>query len=211
VHPPDRGPFQFGITTGGARASGAGNPGLEGWSAKASRGTAGYSIEIRIGFGVLGVTPKAGDVWHISFCRNTFADASGGDKWTCWAPLVSRFLEPESFAQCRFEAKALTEAEWRAAETALNAEYRASLTAQLAALAKGADTYLPVLTRAVGNPAFKAQAEPLVSGWKEAVALQREAANAPVPQVRQALQSAERLRQQSYDLKYTMLLEELFR
>ena len=211
VQPPDRQPLQFIVTSGGARASGAGNPGLEGWSAKASRHRDSYSLEIRIGFGVLGVTPKTGDVWHISFCRNTVTDDSGGDRYTCWAPLVSRFLEPESFPSLRFDAKALTATECQAAETTLNADYRATLTAQLAGLAQAADTYLPVLARASESPAFRSQAEPLVAGWKQAVALQRGAATAPLPQVRQALQSAEKLRQQSFELKYTMLLEELFR
>ena len=211
VQPADRQPYQFGITSAAMRGSGAGNPGLEGWSAKASRQAAGYSLEIRIGFSVLGATPKAGDVWHISFGRNIVTTDSGGDRYTCWAPLVSRFLEPENFPTLRFEAKALTPAECQAAESALNGAYRTSLTAQLAALAKAADTYLPVLARASEQPAFKAQAVPLVAGWKQAVALQRDAGTAPLPQVRQALQSAERLRQQSYELKYTMLMEELFR
>jgi len=36
--------------------------------------------------------------WRIGICRNTYATKSGGDKYTSWPALDSRFLEPHNFA-----------------------------------------------------------------------------------------------------------------
>jgi hypothetical protein len=210
IQAPGREPCQFIVTNSGARASGAGNPGLSGWTAKTSRTADSYSVEIRIGFVLFGATPKPGDEWHANYCRNIFTMDSGGDRFTSWAPLQARFLEPEGFPVLRFEAKALDETGCRQAEAALNGGYRDSLMQGLAGLAKEADDYLPVLTKAAQSPANRALAGELKTRWVQALELQKAAAQAPLPQVRKVLRTAEELRKQSYELKYRMLIEELF-
>jgi hypothetical protein len=210
IEPTGRQAMQYIITGGGARASGAGSPGLAGWAARATKSDAGYTLEIRISFATLGRVPKAGDAWRIDFCRNIWTTDSGGDKYTCWAPLVTRFLEPENYAILRFEGGALTEAGCRQAEHALNGAYRAEMMAQLAGLAKAAEEYVPLLTQAAAKPSTRAQAEPLKAAWDRAVALRRDAEGASLTQVRASLRDAESLRQRSYQLKYEMLIEALF-
>lgn len=210
VQPAGRGPLQFGVTCGGARCTGEGGLGLQGWEAQASRTDDTYSLEVRFSFAFLEMRPAAGDLWHANFCRNIFTTESGGDKFTTWAPLVARFLEPEHFAELRFDARVLAPESAREAEMALNAAYRAELLSSLRALGAEAAEYVPVLDQAARDPRYREAALPLKAAWESAVAVQRDAASASLIQVRQVLARAERLRNDSYNLKYRVLIDQLF-
>lgn len=210
VQPAGQGPLQFGVTCGGARCTGEGGLGLQGWEAKASQTADTYSLEVRFAFRYLGLTPSAGDVWHTNFCRNIYTRDSGGDQYTTWAPLVARFLEPERFPQMVFEARVLTPEAAREVEGRLNASYRAQLLSGLETLGAEASEFLPVLAEAAADPRYREAALPLKAAWEEAAALQREAAGAGLSQVRRVLARADRLRLDSYNLKYRVLIDRLF-
>ena len=210
IQPRGRGPLQFGVTSAGARCTGEGGLGLQGWEAKASHTADTYSVEVRFSFAFLGVTAMDGDVWHANFCRNIFTTDSGGDKYTNWAPLAGRFLEPENFPQLRFVAQALTPQAAREAEVALNSAYREALLAGLRALDTEAHEYGPIMDQAARDPRYRAAATPLRAAWEAAVSLQQEAATASLSEARRILSRADQLRIDSYDLKYKVLLDQLF-
>jgi len=210
IQPAGRGPLQFGITAAGARCTGEGGLGLEGWEAKASHTDEAYSLEVRFSFAFLGATPADGEVWHGNFCRNIFTTDSGGDKYTTWAPLATRFLEPEDFPPFHFQARTLTPQAARETEAALNAGYRESLVAGLKALETEAPEYAPILDQAVRDPRYRAAAAPLKAAWEAALALERQTATASLTDVRSILGRAEQLRTDTYNLKYRVLLDQLF-
>ncbi len=210
IQPPGRGPLQFGVTAEGARCTGEGDLGLGGWEAKASHTDTAYSLEVRFSFALLGATPADGDVWHGNFCRNVFATDSGGDKYTTWAPLAARFLEPERFPPLQFHAGTLTPQAAREVEAGLNASYRDSLLAGLKALEAEAPEYAPILDQAARDPRYSAAAAPLKAAWDAVLALQRDATTASLADVRSILSRAEQLSADSYALKYRVLLDQLF-
>lgn len=210
IQPEGRGPYQLIVTCAGARSMGEGNLGLEGWDAEASRAQDTYSIEVRISFALLGVVPTAASVWHANYCRNIFTYESGGIKFTTWAPLVSRFLEPEHFPELRFLDKAISEVSARQFEDALNADYRATLMTQVAELATAAAEYIPFLTEAARDSKHRRQALSLRREWRSIARLHRDAAQTPVLEVREVLKNASRLKEMSYQFKYGKLIEELF-
>ncbi len=210
IHPEGKGPFQFVVTTRAARCSGEGNAPLSGWEAKAAATPAGYVIELRISFAVMGATPTAGSVWHANYCRNTFTVISGGDKFTTWAPLESRFLEPEHFPLLRFEAGAASEPACRQAEERLNAGYRTALLTGLSQLVAESGEYTPFLAEMAKNPKYRREAVPLRSEWRRAQNLLKGAAQAPLSEVREVLKQSEKLREDSRHFKYDTLIKELF-
>lgn len=210
VQPPGRGAFQFVATTGGARTPGEGAAPLDTWAVAASQTDDSYTIELHISFDAFGVRPQAGEVWSINFCRNTFVYDSGGDKFTTWAPLVGRFFEPERFAPLRFEAGALSEEGARRAEDRLNAQYRATLLRDLAALAGRADEHLPFLMEKAREERYRPRAAPLRSEWRRVLRVQREADSAALADIRAVLSRAERLQEASHQFKYEALIEGLF-
>jgi hypothetical protein len=210
VQPEGRGPYQFVVTTAGARCAYQSYRGLEGWAAQTSHTDNAYSIELRVSFKLFEVTPQDGAVWHANYCRNIFTTDSGGDKFTTWAPLVSQFLEPEHFPVLRFSAEALSPADCEQAQAVLNAPYRAVLTKEIADLAASAKQYLPFLKQVADDPKYKQRAAPLLEGWDKVVQLQRHAAQAPLPEVRQSLSQSQRLREASHEFQYSVLIERLF-
>lgn len=210
VQPAGRGPFQFVATTGGARTSGEGAAPLDAWEVATSQTDDTYTIELAISFEAFGVRPQAGDVWSINFCRNTFVYDSGGDKFTTWAPLEGRFLEPERFAPLRFEPGPLSEEQARRAEERLNADYRATLLRDLAALAGKADDHLPFLMERARDERHRPRAAPLRAEWRRVLRIQREADTAPLADIRAVLSRAERLQEASHQFRYETLIEELF-
>ena len=210
LQPPGRGPLQFGVTAAGTRCTGEGALGLEGWEAKASHTDEAYSLEVRFSFAFLGATPADGEAWHGNFCRNIFTTDSGGDKYTTWAPLAARFLEPEKFPPLVFRARSLTPQAAREAEAGLNAAYRESLLGGLKTLETEAREYAPILDQAMLDPRYRATAAPLRAAWETVLALQRDAATASLSDARDVLGRAERLRTDSYELKYKVLLDALF-
>ncbi|MCK5802659.1 MAG: carbohydrate-binding family 9-like protein, partial [Lentisphaeria bacterium] len=95
---PKSSPFQIGVTCGGAKGAGVGSPDIAKCQAAAFIDKNTYELELRIPYAALGTTkPADSATWRIAFCRNTWTTDSGGDKFTSWPPLQSRFLEPENF------------------------------------------------------------------------------------------------------------------
>ena len=141
----DKPVFQFGITAGGARGGVEGAPDFTRIQASAKAGTDSYSLEVRIPFATLGFTPKVGDTWFGDVCRNIWTTYSGGDKFTCWAPLKHQFNEPEDFAALQFLGTAPTADEAVQIGEKLNAGYRADLAGRLGKAASQGAEYMPVL------------------------------------------------------------------
>ena len=204
--------YQFGITAGGAKGSGNGNPDISLCSAAASIGAQEYSVEIRIPFAVFGASaPAAGDVWHGTLCRNVMTDSSGGDKFTCWSPLQSRFLEPENFAAITIHEEPLTPAAASELTAELNAPYRQTVLAELADAATQGAGYLRALQAAAADPEFGERARALIEQWRAIEQINAQAAAANIRDVRRALWGVRQLALESYELKFHQLLSELVR
>lgn len=207
--PPAGQTYQIGVTAGGARAAGEGFPDVAKIRVAAKLGVANYALEILIPWAVLDCTPKAGDTWRGTVCRNIFTTQSGGDKFSSMSPLQSRFLEPENFTALVFQAKTLDAAAATQANAALNHDYRTALLAGVLNLADLGKTYEPALRGALKDEKYGAQARQLLRGWRQVARLAARKDAAPVPELRQALQVNRELPQQSYDLKYRILLRQL--
>lgn len=204
--------YQFGVTAGGAKGSGEGTPDISRCTAAARILPDAYSLELRVPYEVVrSPVPKDGTRWRGTVCRNIqTATPSGGDKFTCWSPLQTRFLEPENYAVIEFSDRTLT-ADEAAAETAsLNRPYRETLAAQLTALAARAADYSDALRSASEHPRFGAAARDLLQRWQSIEAVNRQADSAPLPDVRRALRDAGSLLAASHQTKYEVLLERLF-
>jgi len=197
---------QFAVTAGGARGGFEGAPDILRYQAAAHAGKASYELEVRIPFDLLGVTPKPGDRWRGSFCRNIWTTQSGGDKFTSWPPLQTRFLEPEHFATLEFAAAPPDAAEVAVIADRLNAAYRADLTRRLRALASEGREYLPALEEASSKERFRSRATELRGRWRELDRALASADTTPLPELRRLLTGAQALTQGSYDLKYAYLI-----
>ena len=208
--PGQLGVVQLVVNTAGARAVGEGPVELNQWQAAASKGADGWAVEIRVPFAALAQKPKPGDVWRGTLCRNIFVYTSGGDKFTCWSPLQSRFREPEHFAELRFSADALSPTQAKAASDALNRAYRGLILSELKTLARDAPKYLREIERCLRKSRFAKEAASLHAQWLKAQRLTAQADAASIEAVREVLRDAARLRQRSYVLKYRALIEELF-
>ncbi len=204
--------FQIGVTAGGAKGSGENSPDTAACSAAATIATADYAIEIRIPFAVLRTTgAQAGATWHGTFCRNIQTiTPSGGDKFTCWSPLQSRFLEPENFAAIEFRAAPLSLEESNRLSAELNLGYRAELTRLLQQRAGRAADFREALQGATSHPRLGAKAHELLSAWQRIEAVNAQADSAALTALRQALLTAQGLQEASYETKYVALLEKLF-
>lgn len=203
--------YQFGVTAGGAKGSGEGQPDIAACAAAAAIRPDAYAIEMRIPYAVLGVTPpQAGTRWQGTFCRNVhMATKTGGDKFTNWSPLQARFLEPENFATLEFSDRVLSVAEAAALTEDLNRPYRQQLSAQVAALAARAGEFCPALEAATVHPRLGRQAQELLRTWQQIGDLATQQTRASLPEVRRALLDGRRLLDASYQTKYACLLEQL--
>jgi hypothetical protein len=204
--------YQIGVTAGGAKGSGESSPDTAACSAAATIAATAYSIEIRIPFAALRTSAvQAGSSWRGTFCRNIQTiTASGGDKYTCWSPLQSRFLEPDNFATIEFRAPPLSlEASTRMGAE-LNLAYRAELGRLLQVRAGRAAEFQEALRGASTHPRLGAKAQELLAAWQRIEAVSADAASAALPDLRQALITAQGLQEASYVTKYTALLEKLF-
>ncbi len=203
--------YQFGVTAGGAKGSGNGNPDVAKCQAAAQIGPDCYSLELRIPFGVLNTKPPtAGEKWLGTFCRNIFTTASGGDKFTNWAPLQRQFLEPEDYLPILFTGETLTPAQAAERTEQLNASYRSDLIAELHKAAMHGDVYTKDLAEATKDGRFADQARDLLHQWQEVERVNREADKAPLPDIRKAIRTVTALGKTSYDVKYKYLITKLF-
>jgi hypothetical protein len=203
--------YQIGVTAGGAMGSGEGSPEIGKCTAAATLQAATYTLEIRIPFTVLRTPPApAGTTWRGTFCRNIqTVTPSGGDKFTCWSPLQSRFLEPGNFAVITFAERPSNPEEGNRLSAELNQGYRAELASLLQGAARRATDFREALQGAVSHPRLGRKAQELLSAWQRIEALSSQAATAPLPDLRQALLTAQGLQAASYETKYTALLEKL--
>ncbi|MCX7598139.1 MAG: carbohydrate-binding family 9-like protein [Armatimonadetes bacterium] len=201
--------FQFGVTARGAKGGFEGFPDISKLRAGATMGDGWYSIELRVPHEVLRAKPRQGDRWLGNFCRNIFTTMSGGDKFTSWAPLKTRFLEPENFAFFKLCGPAPSQEEADKLSAQLNENYRATLITALAAAAQKAKEHIPVLGEAADHPTFGPQARELRRRWWRLVRLARRAEQASVWELRQAVTTSEALLDQSHKLKYDYLIAKL--
>jgi hypothetical protein len=203
--------YQFVITAGGARGSGEVLPDL----AQVQVGTKiehdAYSVEARIPYSILGARPAVGDRWRGNFCRNIFTKRSGGDQVTTWAPLKSRFLEPESFAVIDFFGPAPDAGGAQRIAEGMNRAYRARLVGELQAAAAQEPEYAPALSEASRDAEFGERASDLQARWGKAEAAVRSARRVPLPELRRIVRGADALLKDSYDLKYAYLIARLLR
>jgi len=182
---------------------------LSDWSAAATKGENFWTMEAEIPFASLGATPSTGARWSGAFCRNIWEYESGGDKFTTWPPLASRFREPESFAILELCADTLSPEQ--AAEVArnMNAAYRRELSEQIEELARTGQGYQAPIARAAAEETFADEARELGRAWQRISALAGDPAGARLPEVRSFIAMADDLEQRSHDLKYRFLIEQL--
>ena len=154
----------------------------------------------------MGFTPRAGEVWAGNFCRNTFTVISGGNKFTCWAPLKTKFNEPENFAEISFMGVAPDAAEAAAIGERLNAPYRTELMRALGVSAGQGDQYLSTLTEASRDAKFGKAASDLLHRWRKAQRMSRGASKISVLELRGMIAGMDSLAKASYDLQYTYLI-----
>jgi hypothetical protein len=201
---------QLGVTAGGAKGGFEGFPDFTKLQAGASVGKDSYSLEARIPFEILRATPKVGDRWRGNFCRNIWTTASGGDKFTCWAPLKTRFLEPENYATLSFCGPAPEAAEAGRIAEQLNGAYRKHLIGRLRAAAGQGKEYLKALDEASRDRQFGAKAADLRAQWRQMESLSRQAGRAPLPELRRTIVGADALAKASYGVQYAYLIAKLF-
>lgn len=202
--------YQFGVTASGARGGHEGFPEFTKLQAGARAGAGKYTLEVRIPFEVVRATPSLGDQWRGNFCRNIYLTASGGDKFTCWAPLERQFLEPPRFAVLMFAGPPAEPAEMARIGERLNAGYRNHLVGLLRTLAGQAQQYVPVLENAAQDKKFGAKAAEVLAWWRQLESLCRQAETARIADLRPTLAGSNALVQASHDLKYAYLIAQLF-
>ena len=203
--------YQFAITAGGAKGGFEGHPDITKMKAAAKIGADSYSLEACIPWVVVRATPKAGDKWFGDICRNIFTTKSGGDKFTCWAPLQSRFFEPENFASLVFTDATLTDVKAAQLTEELNSAYRGTLLKQVGQAIKNFGEYREGLTAAAQDAKYGAKAQALLADWQRFEAINREADKAGILEMREALMKLEALNRESYDVKYGFLIYKLLR
>lgn len=210
IHPlPAPQVYQFGVTAGGARGGFEGNPDPLKFQAAAKIEDKHYTIEARFPYTMFPGKPEAGKAWAGNICRNIFTAQSGGDKFTSWAPLESRFLEPQNFAVLNFQAGTLTPAEAMKVTEQLNAAYRGTLVSQVREAGKLGADYVATLKEAAGDAKFGAQAQALLKEWQRIEQINREAERANILDMRAALMKLQELNRDSYDVKYKYLIYRL--
>jgi hypothetical protein len=201
--------YQLGVTAGGAKGVGEGRPDIRQVTAAARIGPTSYSVEICIPATVVGATIAAGATWHGEVCRNIQTVRSGGDKFTSWTPLQSRFLEPENFATLVFRADPASAALAATLSEEVNAPYRDTLFGEIRAAAAQGEQYQAVLQQAGGDATFGETARRLLAEWGQIEALNRSAASANTAGMRAALSQVQALNRQSYQTKYKYLISKL--
>lgn len=201
--------YQVGVTAAAGKGAGEGGPDISKITAAATIGKDSYSIELLIPAAVLKASPKGGDKWFGEICRNIFATRSGGDKFTSWTPLQSRFLEPDHFAALTFSNESASAAKAAQLTEQLNAPYRQALLGEVKAAATQGAQYQGTLKDASADVTFGEQARKLLSDWQEIEKLSKSSNNAGTLEMRQSLTQLQALNEQSYQLKYKYLINKL--
>lgn len=203
--------YQIGVTCAGAKGAGAGSPDISLCQAAAHIGSDTYELELRIPYKAIGAqTPPDAACWGISFCRNIWTTDSGGDKYTCWAPLQARFLEPGNFARLIFHAATLSAGEAGRMTLELNTDYRHILAERVRAAAARSNEYLTDLAAAAGDRRFAEEAKSLMGQWSTIREVAGHAESAEPGALRTSVSRLDILVEASYTLKYRYLMEKLF-
>ncbi len=202
--------YQFGITAAAARTTGAGTADFRKFEAAAGLGAASYTLEIAIPHELVGASPAEGDTWRGNVCRNIWTTISGGDKFTCWAPLQRQFLEPANFAALELRGGAPSAAAIAALTRDLNSGYQQYLLAEVEQLVTQAPVYFPVLKQARESEEFGGTARELLYQWYRLARAQDTSGRYSIRDLREMVQSAEGLLARSYEVKYAYLIDELF-
>lgn len=202
--------YQFVVTAAGARSSGAGAADFLQLEAAAGTGEASYTLEIAIPHELVGAQPSVGDTWRGNVCRNIWTTISGGDKFTTWAPLERRFLEPQGFGIIELRGDAPAQETLATIMRGLNRRYREHLIEQLRAASGRAEEYLPILERAREHEEFASRARRLCYRWFRMRQTQRSPERHAIEELREMVRSAEELLDASYELKYACLIDGLF-
>lgn len=201
--------YQIGVSAGGAKGSGEGGPEVGKITAAAKIGTDSYSIEVLVPPAVLKASLKSGDKWRGDICRNIFQTRSGGDKFTSWTPLQSRFLEPEHFATLTFGDQTATAAKAAQLTEELNAPYRQTLLTEVKDAASQGAQYREALKDASDDPTFGEPARKLLREWRQIETLSKGSDQANTLEMRKSLTQLQALNEQSYQLKYKYLINKL--
>ena len=201
--------YQIGVTAGAAKGSGEGGPEISKITAAARIGADSYSIEVLIPAAVLKATIKGGDTWHGEVCRNIFTVRSGGDKFTSWTPLESRFLEPEHFATLTFGNETGNAAMAAPITEQLNAAYRQTMLAAVQAAAAQGEQYRAALQEASGDATFGEPARKLLGEWGRIGKLRESSSTAGTREMRASLTQLQALNEQSYKLQYKYLINKV--
>ncbi|MCE5217659.1 carbohydrate-binding family 9-like protein [bacterium] len=201
--------YQFAVTAGGARGGFEGNPDTTKMRAAAKIGEDTYSLEALIPFDVVRGRAAEGVKWTGNLCRNIFTTRSGGDKFTSWAPLKARFLEPENFAAIVFHDSSLSTAEVEKVTEQLNSPYRRTLLKQVSQAAKAFSEYRQGLELAAQDAEYAGRAAALLSDWRRLEEMSRQANRASILDMRAALVKLEALNRDSYEVKYDYLIHKL--
>ncbi len=202
--------YQFIVTAAAAKATGAGTADFRRLDAAVSTGGASYTLEIAIPHDLVRTEPETGDTWRGNVCRNIWTTASGGNKFTSWAPLQRQFLEPESFAVFQLRGAAPPDETIAVITRDLNDRYRQYLVADLEGLADEAPRYLPVLERARESDELGSEARELCYRWYRLQRMQQGAQRYSIQNLRDMVRSAEDLLSASYEVKYAYLIDRLF-
>jgi hypothetical protein len=201
--------YQFGVTAGAAKGAAEGGPEIARITAATRIGTDSYSVEVLVPAAVLKATIRDGDTWRGEICRNIFTVRSGGDKFTSWTPLQSRFLEPENFATLRFSGEEASVARAAAVAEQLNAPYRQTLVAQVRDAAEQGRQYRDALGEASGDASFGEAARKLLDEWGRIATLAAAGEAADAVEMRALLTRLRGLGDQSYRVKYKYLINKL--
>ena len=203
--------YQFFVGPGGAHTAATGAEGMTGWTAAATVGKTTWSAELRLPWKTLGARPQPGQKCPGTVCRNTLQTKSGGDRFTCWAPLRSGFHEPEHYGHWVFQANVLPAAGVGKVQATTRAAYRASLVNRLESILVQDRRYRPMLRQSRSDTEFGPAARKLSAAWDEIRDVGKQAASAPMVRLRRTLQRTETLLEKTYTHCYTFLMEELFR
>lgn len=201
--------YQIGVTAGGAKGSGEGGPEVGRMTAASKIGADFYSIECLIPAEVLKASLRGGDKWRAGICRNIFTTPSGGDKFTSWTPLQSRFLEPENFAILTFSSEAGNAAKASELTEQLNAPYRETLLKEVQVAAAQGEQYQAALKEASDDATFGERARKLLRDWRQIEKLSQARDSASTLDMRRSLTQLQALNEQSYQIKYKYLINKL--
>ena len=202
--------YQFAVAASGARTSGAGTADFRQLTAASTIAGASYTLEVAIPHELVRASPAEGDTWRGNVCRNIWTTTSGGDKFTCWAPLQRQFNEPENFATFRLRGEAPPAEVIAALTRGLNSGYQQYLLAEVKQLVMRAPVYLPVLKLARDNEELGGTARELLYQWYRLARAQDASDRYTIRELREMVQNAHGLLAESYTVKYAYLIDELF-